>query len=72
MQLSLEWRGEKKFFSYPVSRLAPGHTLISFQCVSRTHSTKVKLPRHEADHSQGLCINGAETLGFVLRMTVSK
>lgn len=72
MHLALQWWREKKFFPYPVSRLAPAHTQISFQWLSKTHSTKVELPRREADHSQGLCINGAEASGFVLRMIVSK
>ena len=63
---------EEIFLLSKVSRLAPGHTLISFQWVSRTHSAEVKLPRSEANHSQGLCVNGDETSGFVLRMVVSK
>jgi len=72
VHLALERRGEKKNFSYPVSRLTPAHTQISFQWLSKTHSIEVKTPRREADHSHGLCINGAETPGFVLRMIVSK
>lgn len=55
-----------------VYRLVPGHTQIYLKWVSRTDSTEIKLPKREADHSQGLCINGAETSGFVLRMIVSK